>query len=66
MGSRTRDFPACSTVPQALRYRVPPRILYIGFVNGIYILGWFRSVCTLLDEFQISETFISMKIVLLT
>jgi hypothetical protein len=36
IGSRTRDFPACSIVPQPLRYRVPKFIPAHVTIHFIY------------------------------
>jgi hypothetical protein len=45
IGSRTRDLPACSIVPQPLRYRVPPPY-YVIYSVGQTQLGSFWSLIT--------------------
>jgi hypothetical protein len=48
IGKRSRDFPACSIVPQPLRYFVPPSPFESTFKNLIFarvmevgkIVGW--------------------------
>jgi hypothetical protein len=43
--SRTLDLPACSLVPQPLRYRVPPLILTLKLNNAVclVVLGHCRT-----------------------
>jgi hypothetical protein len=36
IGKRSRDLPACSIVPQPLRYRVPPRKLKVV----LFLVSW--------------------------
>jgi hypothetical protein len=39
IGTRSRDLPACSIVPQPLRYRVPPLFLFFFLILVCEAIG---------------------------